>query len=300
MKEVILRLAIAVVLAAALVGIGTLAGGISQAQPVNGDLLLDWETSDNTDTSVGTVDTGCRSFSAGAVVRIDVIAVSASDWAGMDFVFDYPSPAVVERPGPGDGVDTSQGQVAGDQATFAAVVVDPAAGFDFVPFDGATAPTFGPNNLLSTGGGSSMTYNVTDVVPDGSAPHGISAFDNALVGESGDGGIARLSLDTTGLATGVYTLSLGVTGGFAGGVHSDSPPTQFLPDNFGSVQMAIGGCPGEGPGRAAGKTEICHRAANWVFIEVNDNALDAHLGVHTDGADFDEEISETECLARNS
>ncbi len=35
-------------------------GGVSQAQVVNGDLQLDWETTDNTATSVGTVDSGCR------------------------------------------------------------------------------------------------------------------------------------------------------------------------------------------------------------------------------------------------
>ena len=79
-------------------------GGLSKAQPVNGDLLLDWETGDNTATSVGTVDAGCRSFSAGTVVRIDVIAVNAVDWGAMDFALEeYPSPAVVTHPGPGDG-----------------------------------------------------------------------------------------------------------------------------------------------------------------------------------------------------
>ncbi|MCH7592868.1 MAG: hypothetical protein IH989_08830, partial [Planctomycetes bacterium] len=44
---------------------------------VEGDLLLDWQISDNTERSVGTVDSGCRSFSSGTIVQIDVIAVNA-------------------------------------------------------------------------------------------------------------------------------------------------------------------------------------------------------------------------------
>ena len=86
-----------------------------------------------------------------------------------------------------------------------------------------------------------MDYSLSEGVPDGSSPHGISAFDNALKGESGDGGIARLSLDTTDLKVGEYTLLLGKTKAFAGGVHSDNPPTFFGPvDHFGAFMLAIG------------------------------------------------------------
>ncbi len=58
------------------------------------------------------------------------------------------------------------------------------------------------------------------------------------------------------------------------------------------------------------KTFICHwdtgftksnpdsasfRDPSWVVIEVNHNALDSHIGVHTDGFDFDEELPSAQC-----
>lgn len=67
-----------------------------------------------------------------------------------------------------------------------------------------------------------------------------------------------------------------------------------------------------------GKITICHwdtgfttpnpnsaafRAPSWVVIEINERAKDAHIGVHTDGAEVDEQIiggfTEALCLARN-
>ena len=50
--------------------------------------------------------------------------------------------------------------------------------------------------------------------------------------------MARLSLDTTDLLAGEYTLLLGVAKGFAGGVHSDA--VGFKPDHFGAFTLAIG------------------------------------------------------------
>ena len=258
MKEVIL--ALAVVLAAALVGIRMLAAGAGQAQAVEGDLVLDWATTDNTPTSAGTIDSGCQEvLSSAGTVRIDVVAVNANDWAGMDFVFIYPSPVTVDRPGPGDGVLDQE--------------FDPAAGFDFVPVDISTGANLGSNNLMSSAAGSAVDYSVTDVVPDGSSPHGVSLFDNGLFGESGDGGLARLTLDISLVLPGFHTLSLGLTSAFAGGVHSDA--SGFVPDNapadtlpFASVQMAVdqscadaptpaptlapGATPGDGDGAPVG------------------------------------------------
>ncbi len=73
----------------------------------------------------------------------------------------------------------------------------------------------------------------------------------------------------------------------------------------------------------AGKINICHwqeeviddtdpdnpvviEEAQWVVINVSRNAEDAHIGVHTDDTDFDEEIGEdlplpddTACTDRN-
>ncbi len=47
--------------------------------------------------------------------------------------------------------------------------------------------------------------------------------------------------------------------------------------------------------------------AQWVVITVSRTAEDAHIGVHTDGTDFDEEIDEglplpdeTACTNRNN
>ncbi len=213
--------------------------GVSQAQAVEGDLLLDWATTDNTDVSVGTIDSGCQEvLSSAGTVRIDVVAVNANDWAGMDFVVIYPSPVIVIRPGPGDA-DV-------DQNDFSGVPVDPAAGFDFVGFDGSDFATLGSQNFMTTGAGSALDYSVTDVAPDGASPHGISMFDNALVGESGSGGLARLTLDISDVTAGFHTLSLGLTSAFAGGVHSDSSafrpdnaPTGALPVTFASVDMLV-------------------------------------------------------------
>ena len=63
----------------------------------------------------------------------------------------------------------------------------------------------------------------------------------------------------------------------------------------------------------AGKINICHwqeevpddplttvdefEPAEWVPIEISGNAEDAHVGVHTDGADFDDKIGAGEALA---
>ena len=213
-------LATAAIVAVALVVTLMMAGGggVGRAQG-NGDLLLDWETSDNTATSVGVVDTGCQSFSAGSVVRIDVIADNAVDWAAIDFVIEYPSPAVVQRPGPGDGQE--------------------GGAYDFVPSNpGDPADTFGAQNFIfPDSSDTNADYSTTDDVPDGSSPHGVSMFDNSLAGNSGSGGMARISLETAGLAPGVYALSLRVTPAFAGAVHSDASGLQV--DNLGSVLLAI-------------------------------------------------------------
>ncbi len=225
-----LPLATAVITAVAVIGLQIIAGdgGASQAQG-NGDLLLDWAIDDNTPTSVGVVDTECRSFSAGTLVQIDVIAVNANDWAALDFVIEYPSPAAVIAPGPNDGVE--------------------GGAFDFVPFSINPNP---PPTLLNAGAenflfpddsDSNADYITTEGVSDSNSPHGISMIDNSLAGNSGSGGLARISLDTTGMATGVHTLSLS-TGTSAdnniiydGAIHSDA--SGFMPDNFGSVQWAI-------------------------------------------------------------
>ncbi len=214
-------LAAAAILAIALVGTGMMAGGggVGRAQG-NGDLLLDWAIEDNTPTSVGVVDTECQSFSAGTVIQIDVIAVRANDWAGMDFIIEYPSPAVVSAPGRDDGQE--------------------GGAFDFVPSSpGDLTNTFGAQNFMfPDASDSNDDYSTTEAVPDGSSPHGVSMFDNSLAGNSGSGAMARITLDNTAdLAPGVYTLSLGVTGAFAGGVHSDA--SLLTLDNFGSVQWAI-------------------------------------------------------------
>ena len=212
-----LPLATAVITAVAVIGVQIIAGvgGVSQAQG-DGDLLLDWAIDDNGPTSVGVVDTECQSFSAGTLVQIDVIAVNAVDWAGMDFVLNYPSPAVVTRPGRGDGAE--------------------GGGFDFLTF-----PTgaFGAQNFMFPDSTDiNADYSTTEAVADSASPHGVSMFDNSLAGNSGSGAMARMTLDTTAdLAPGVYTLSLGVTPAFAGGVHSDGSGLQ--PDSFGSVQFAV-------------------------------------------------------------
>ena len=220
MARLSLPLATAAIVAVALVGARIIAGGggVSQAQG-NGDLLLDWAIDDNTPTAVGEVDTGCQSFSAGTLVQIDAVAVNAVDWAAMDFVIEYPSPAVVTRPGRGDG----QGGGA----------------YDFVPSDpGDPTNTFGAQNFMfPDSSDTNADYSTTEPVPDGSSPHGMSPFDNSLAGNSGSGGMARITLDTTGLTPGVYTLSLGVTAAFAGGVHSDASGLEL--SGLGSVQLAI-------------------------------------------------------------
>ncbi len=224
MTKLSLPLATAVTLAVALVGLPALTGDSENIRAQeDGDLLLDWAIEDNTPTSVGVIDTDCRSFPAGLPVQIDVIAVNAMDWAGMDFLIEFPPQAVVSSPGPASG---QEGEA-----------------FDFVPFDAATAATFGSQNFLfPDSSDNNADYSTTEVVPDGSSPHGISMFDNSLTGNSGSGGVARVSLDTTALTPGVYTLSL-TTGfneammNYVGGVHSDA--SGFTPDNFGSVQFAV-------------------------------------------------------------
>ena len=224
MTKLSLPLATAVTLAVALVGLLILAGdGESVRAQEDGDLLLDWAIEDNTPTSVGVIDTDCRSFSAGLPVQIDVIAVNAVDWAGMVFLIEFPPQAVVSSPGPASG---QEGEA-----------------FDFVPFDDATAATFGSQNFLfPDSSDNNADYSTSEVVPDGSSPHGVSMFDNSLTGNSGSGGMARVSLDTTALTPGVYTLSL--TTGFneamrlyEGGVHSDARGS--TPDIFGSVFLAV-------------------------------------------------------------
>ena len=207
--------------------------GVSQATPgSHGDLVLDWEVGDNTDVSVGVINSVCQEvLSSAETVRIDVVAVNANDWAGIDFVFIYPSPVIFDRPGPGDG---------GIDQLF-----DEAAGFDFVPVDLGTGANLGSTNLMSSAAGSAVSYSTTDLVPDGASPHGISLFDNSAIGESGSGGLARLTLDISGVTAGFHTLSLGITGAFAGGVHTDA--SGFVPDNaptsgtapFASVTMAV-------------------------------------------------------------
>ena len=247
-KALVITLALAAVAMLMAIGSGTSqAGGGS-----HGDLVLDATTADNTDLSIGVVTRELCRVSAGSTVRIDVVADGAVDWAGMDWVVHFPSPSVLTRPGggpTGDAKFTSLGQIAGDQSTFGdpdalpdpipPVVVDPDAGFDFVAFDG-TAATFGPNTLLSTAATSSVDYTLTQA-PTGASPHGISVFDNKLIGESGDGGMARLSLDTTGLPNGEFTILLSNTTAFPGGVHTNTD--LFDLDHYGAFKLAIGvGC----------------------------------------------------------
>ncbi|MCH7807254.1 MAG: hypothetical protein IH995_08995 [Proteobacteria bacterium] len=223
-----LPLATVVITAAAVIGLQIIAGNgvVSQAQG-SGDLLLDWAIDDNTPTSVGVIDTECQPFSAGTLVQIDIIAVNASDWSGIDFVIEYPAPAAVIAPGPNDGRE--------------------GGAFDFVQFNAADpANTAGAENFLfpdSTD--NNADYVITEPASDSNSPHGISMFDNTLetAGNSGDGALARISLDTTGMATGVHTLSLSTGTSadnnltYAGGIHSDATP--FQPHNFGAVQLAI-------------------------------------------------------------
>ena len=220
MAKLSLPLATATILSVALVGLPVLTGDgeIVQAQE-KGNLLLDWAIDDNTPTSVGMVDVECRTFAAGALVKIDAIAVDAVDWAAIDFIIEYPSPAVVSAPGPGDGQEDGA--------------------FDFVPFarEDPTDSLGAQNFMFPDSADANADYSTGEPVTDGLSPHGISMFDNSLAGNSGSGGMARISLDTSGLAPGVYTLSLGVTGHFAGAVHSDASVLQL--DNFGSVYFAI-------------------------------------------------------------
>ncbi len=225
MAKLSLPLATAIILSVALVGLPALTGDgeIVRAQE-NGDLLLDWAIDDNTPTSVGVIDTDCRSFPAGAPVQIDVIAVNAMGWAGIDFLIEFPPQAVVSSPGPNSG---REGEA-----------------FDFLPSNpGDLANTFGSENFLfPDSSDSNADYITSEVVPDGSSPHGVSLFDNSLSGNSGNGGIAHISVDTTALAPGVYTLNL-TTGfnenmfSFEGGVRGDA--SGFQPDIFGSVYLAI-------------------------------------------------------------
>ncbi len=123
--------------------------------------------------------------------------------------------------------------------------IDSFAAFDFAMLDlGDLGNTLGSQNLLfpdSTD--ANADYGTTDIVPDGSSPHGVSLFDNSSAGNSGSGGLARLKLDTTNLPAGEYTLLLGKTAAFGGGVHSDPFLPAILPDNFGALTLAIGqGC----------------------------------------------------------
>ena len=232
MKTAMIPRALLITLAAAAMAmLMVIGGGTSSAAPVvEGSLLLDSATGDNTDVSIGTVTRELCSVTSGTTIHIDVVAQSASDWAGMDYLVYFPSPAVLDRPGPGDaGVD---------------LIVDPLAGFDFVIFPAPIGPVFGSNNLLSTAAGSAVDYSPTQTVPSGASPRGISQFDNTLTGESGSGGMSRISLDTSGLATGQYTILLSQNAAFAGGVHSDN--SAFNPDNYGAFKLAIGeACKGD-------------------------------------------------------
>ena len=62
---------------------------------------------------------------------------------------------------------------------------------------------------MSSGAGSAVDDNTSEVVPDGSSPYGVSIFDHSLAGNSGSGGIARITLDIRALGPGLYTISLG-------------------------------------------------------------------------------------------
>ncbi len=221
---------IAVVAAVMTIGLLLASGGdvsLASHGPTHGDLLLDDPTmgGSNTATSLGTIQRQLCNVALDSTVTIDVVAVDAEDWAAMDFVIYYPSPILVERPGPDDGV--------------LELSIDPAAGFDFVILDTGDIPnTFGPQNFLAPDSSDSNDdYTTTEGVPDGSSPHGVSMFDNSLNGNTGSGGMARIRLDTTNLPKGEYTLLLGKTTTFGGGVHSDA--SGFVPDNFGAFTLAI-------------------------------------------------------------
>ena len=219
-------------------------GGVSEAghDTTHGDLLLDAATGDNTATAVGTVTRQLCNVPVDSTVTIDVVARDAEDWAAFDFVIYFPSPIEVLRPGPDDGVID--------------LTDNPDAGFDFVPFDlGDPFATTEAQNFLfpftildngpdATPGtfddvrDSDSDYSTTEGVTDGSSPHGVSMVDNSLVGNSGSGGMARIKLEIPFQMTpGEYTLLLGITSAFAGGIHSDADP--FLPDNFGAFKLAI-------------------------------------------------------------
>ncbi len=155
-----LPLSTAVIMAGAVLGLQTIAGdgGVSQAQG-NGDLLLDWAIEDNTPTSVGVLDTECRTFPAGTLVQIDLIADNAVDWAAIDFVIEYPSPATVIAPGPNDSRE--------------------GGAFDFVPFDsGNIGNTAGAENFLFPDGTDTVNdYSTTESVSDSNSRAGRATGD---------------------------------------------------------------------------------------------------------------------------
>ncbi len=225
--------------------------GVSQAShdTTHGDLLLeDGRTptptgfplppSSNTPTSLGTIERQLCNVTVNSTVTIDVVAVDAEDWLGMSFLVYFPSPSVVTSPGPGDTGDNGP--------------------FDFIPADVVDEILVfnGPQNFLLPGdpdvdpdGAGPLPdaqglYDGTEAVSDGSSPHGISVFDGSIEnGNSGNGALARITLDTTGLVAGEYTLLLSKDTGNPGGLHSATPPTPpspFLPDNFGAFMLAIG------------------------------------------------------------
>ncbi|MCH7807255.1 MAG: hypothetical protein IH995_09000 [Proteobacteria bacterium] len=201
--------------------------GVSQATTTHGDLLLDDGSTGgtNTATSLGTIERELCNVTPDSTVTIDVVAVDAEDWASMDFVIYYPSPILVASPGPGDGGD--------------------AGPFDFVPFDPNDFDnTFDAENFLFPNvTDADSNYSLTEAAPDGSSAHGISMFDGSITnGNTGSGGMAHITLDTTNLAAGEHTLMLGVTSAFSGGLHSATPPAPpppFLPDSFGAFKLAI-------------------------------------------------------------
>ena len=221
---------------------------IFSAPGSHGDLLLDWQVTDNTATSVGTIDSSCQSFTAGTTVRIDAIASSAVDWASFGFRFGRPiasvgaSVPVVTIPGPSDGFG--------------------GGGFDFI-FVGAPGAQ---NFLFPDSSDTNDSYASTQAVPDSTRrAHGISLFDGGAKGNSGSGGIARISLDTTGMAPGLYVLLLVTDLAFAGGVHSNA--SGFRTDS--AVEVIAGFLDIDGDSAITGADD-----GTFAGIKVIDGALD--------------------------
>ena len=216
-------------------------GGVDQDQEFDDVEVIDGLVDISGNGTIGTEDDG---FLGGVILGTEVIdgGLDTSDNGTVGTEDDLPEFMATGVEVIGGGLDmVGNGTIDTEDDGF----IDSFAAFDFAMLDVLDIPnTFGSQNILfPDSSDANADYSTTDGVPDGSSPHGVSLFDNSLAGNIGSGGLARLKLDTTNLPAGEYTLLLGKTAAFGGGVHSDPFLPAFLPDNFGAFTLAIGkGC----------------------------------------------------------